>query len=294
MVFLLSFSLISLASDDINVMNSTQHSMRRSRASLPKTSPDDGGRISVTIFCTVAMIQRWIRETSNKIWTGDSEWPSGKIRYLLVRTSRHFLSWQEVLARQTDNDEHRYEWNTPRQNVEDDRRWCCQLDDSRLCSNEGRKYLLMVYLVRIQVAQSLAPAFKKWRAWGQRGCSLARTAFLHRRHSPPSTFKGCPLSHWYISTTRGTRDIRNWTRKAKAKKICSNKCIDDTGVPSTLEELSQATKQNKSAAKFAPSKGWILKTATATQTRNTQKASTLTTKFPIRHSGLPNCSKRTC
>lgn len=49
-----SFSLISFASLDIRVMNSTQHSIRRSRASLPKAMPFAGGRISVTIFWTVA------------------------------------------------------------------------------------------------------------------------------------------------------------------------------------------------------------------------------------------------
>jgi hypothetical protein len=49
-VFLLSFSLISFASDDIRVMNSTQHSIRRSLASFPNARPDEGGRISVTIF----------------------------------------------------------------------------------------------------------------------------------------------------------------------------------------------------------------------------------------------------
>jgi hypothetical protein len=54
-VFLLSFSLISFASDEMRVMNSTQHSIRRSRASFPNARPDVGGRISVTIFCTVAM-----------------------------------------------------------------------------------------------------------------------------------------------------------------------------------------------------------------------------------------------
>jgi hypothetical protein len=53
-VFLLSFSLISFASDDIKVMNSTQHSIRRSRASLPNARPELDGRISVTIFWTVA------------------------------------------------------------------------------------------------------------------------------------------------------------------------------------------------------------------------------------------------
>jgi hypothetical protein len=51
---LLSFSLISFASDDIKVMNSTQHSIRRSRASLPNARPELDGRISVTIFWTVA------------------------------------------------------------------------------------------------------------------------------------------------------------------------------------------------------------------------------------------------
>lgn len=55
MVFLLSFSLISLASEEMRVINSTQHSIRRSRASLPKARPEEGGRISVTIFWTVAV-----------------------------------------------------------------------------------------------------------------------------------------------------------------------------------------------------------------------------------------------
>lgn len=54
MVFLASFSEISLASDEMRVMNSTQHSMSRSRASFEKAMPTEGGRISVTIFWTVA------------------------------------------------------------------------------------------------------------------------------------------------------------------------------------------------------------------------------------------------
>lgn len=53
-VFLASFSDISLASDDMRVMNSTQHSMRRSLASLAKATPPSAGRISPTIFWTVA------------------------------------------------------------------------------------------------------------------------------------------------------------------------------------------------------------------------------------------------
>lgn len=36
------------------MINSTQHSIRRSRASLAKVWPDEDGRISVIIFCTVA------------------------------------------------------------------------------------------------------------------------------------------------------------------------------------------------------------------------------------------------
>lgn len=36
-------------------MNSTQHSMRRSRASLLNVTPAEGGRISETIFWTVAL-----------------------------------------------------------------------------------------------------------------------------------------------------------------------------------------------------------------------------------------------
>jgi hypothetical protein len=54
-VFLASFSEISFASDEIRVMNSTQHSISKSLASLPNARPDDGGRISVTIFWTVAI-----------------------------------------------------------------------------------------------------------------------------------------------------------------------------------------------------------------------------------------------
>lgn len=46
---------MSLASEEISVMNSTQHSMRRSRASLAKVRPVLEGRISVMIFWTVAV-----------------------------------------------------------------------------------------------------------------------------------------------------------------------------------------------------------------------------------------------
>jgi hypothetical protein len=53
-VFLLSFSLISFASEEMRVMNSTQHSISRSRASFPNARPVLEGRISVTIFWTVA------------------------------------------------------------------------------------------------------------------------------------------------------------------------------------------------------------------------------------------------
>ncbi len=55
MVFLASFSEMSLASDDTRVMNSTQHSISKSRASLEKESPLADGRISLTIFWTVAV-----------------------------------------------------------------------------------------------------------------------------------------------------------------------------------------------------------------------------------------------
>lgn len=40
------------------MINSTQHSMRRSRASLENDCPEDGGRISVMIFWTVAALVR--------------------------------------------------------------------------------------------------------------------------------------------------------------------------------------------------------------------------------------------
>ncbi len=54
MVFLASFSEISFASELMRVINSTQHSMRTSRASLENAIPDPPARISPTIFWTVA------------------------------------------------------------------------------------------------------------------------------------------------------------------------------------------------------------------------------------------------
>ena len=53
-VFLASRSAISLASEDIKVINSTQHSMSKSRASLVKVVPGLMASISVMIFETVA------------------------------------------------------------------------------------------------------------------------------------------------------------------------------------------------------------------------------------------------
>lgn len=53
MVFLASRSAMSLASDEMRVMNSTQQSIRRSRASLAKAR--SLGRISEMIFWTVAL-----------------------------------------------------------------------------------------------------------------------------------------------------------------------------------------------------------------------------------------------
>lgn len=56
MVFLASFSEISLASEEMSVMNSTQHSIKRSRASFENDTPDCEGNISDTIFWTVAKL----------------------------------------------------------------------------------------------------------------------------------------------------------------------------------------------------------------------------------------------
>lgn len=53
-VFLASLSEISFASDEMRVMNSTQHSINRSLASLENAIPVDAGKISLTIFWTVA------------------------------------------------------------------------------------------------------------------------------------------------------------------------------------------------------------------------------------------------
>lgn len=53
-VFLASLSEISFASEEMRVMNSTQHSINRSLASLENAIPVDAGKISLTIFWTVA------------------------------------------------------------------------------------------------------------------------------------------------------------------------------------------------------------------------------------------------
>ena len=55
MVFFASFSEISFASEETKEINSTQHSISKSRASLEKATPAEGGNISVTIFWTVAI-----------------------------------------------------------------------------------------------------------------------------------------------------------------------------------------------------------------------------------------------
>ena len=54
MVFLASFSAISFASELIRVMNSTQQSMRRSRDSFEKVTPESPAKISEMILLTVA------------------------------------------------------------------------------------------------------------------------------------------------------------------------------------------------------------------------------------------------
>ena len=63
-VFFCSFSAISFASDDINVINSTQHSISSSRASRAKVTEESGAvfregvvRISEIIFWTVAALK---------------------------------------------------------------------------------------------------------------------------------------------------------------------------------------------------------------------------------------------
>lgn len=75
---------MSLASEEISVMNSTQHSIKRSRASLAKVWPVEGGRISVIIFWTVASRMLAVHSTEsiamNKIGM-----------YLLEAIDRHLL-----------------------------------------------------------------------------------------------------------------------------------------------------------------------------------------------------------
>ncbi len=59
------------------MINSTQHSMRRSRASLLKVTPSEGGRISETIFWTVALGRE---RSSLPRGNGVSEWIYGRRR----------------------------------------------------------------------------------------------------------------------------------------------------------------------------------------------------------------------
>lgn len=94
MVFFASFSEISLASEEMRVMNSTQHSIRRSRASLAKATPADGGRISVTIFWTVAV---WHVSLKFSVKVGARDAPQerasleGGVTYPWARTSHRCL-----------------------------------------------------------------------------------------------------------------------------------------------------------------------------------------------------------
>lgn len=67
-VFLASFSEMSFASLLISVTNSTQHSISRSRASFENVWPELGGRISVMIFCTVAVGRA--RVSGDTLWWG--------------------------------------------------------------------------------------------------------------------------------------------------------------------------------------------------------------------------------
>jgi hypothetical protein len=54
-VFFASFSAISFASEEMSVMNSTQHSINRSLVSRAKDTPESFARISLMIFWTVAL-----------------------------------------------------------------------------------------------------------------------------------------------------------------------------------------------------------------------------------------------
>lgn len=64
---------MSLASEEMSVMNSTQHSMRRSRASLAKVRPVLEGRISVMIFWTVA-VRSYVRVSGLVDYIWDLLW----------------------------------------------------------------------------------------------------------------------------------------------------------------------------------------------------------------------------
>ena len=85
-VFLASFSEISFASEEMRVMNSTQHSMSRSRASFAKATPPWAGRISPTIFWTVAAMCKRMKRDGGQILQSRR---GGS--YLLATTDHHSL-----------------------------------------------------------------------------------------------------------------------------------------------------------------------------------------------------------
>lgn len=105
MVFLASRSAISLASEDMRVMNSTQQSMSRSLASRAKVMLVSPGsfvaRISVIIFCTVAFrmvvsemkVAEQSEERSCCSWRmmGESRSNWGDGAHLLVRRGHRCL-----------------------------------------------------------------------------------------------------------------------------------------------------------------------------------------------------------
>ncbi len=78
---------MSLASEDMSVMNSTQHSIRRSRASLANVRPVLEGRISVMIFWTVAVFDQALSQHDATQMYMSMHWILVVVGDRMIRTS---------------------------------------------------------------------------------------------------------------------------------------------------------------------------------------------------------------
>lgn len=138
-VFLASLSEISFASEEMRVMNSTQHSINRSLASLENAIPVDAGKISLTIFWTVAAGELAAVGEPSDIFRRGMRLP-----YPWARTDRRWL--EEMSARALGGNTAQLEYKRGVPEVMDgcisqtgcrDKSIPCYLDCATACHMEG-------------------------------------------------------------------------------------------------------------------------------------------------------------